>query len=54
MMLRAKAYLDMTLLMTDTAEKQELVPDFFKHQKCKYKYKNVIYFSLVGLILTNS
>lgn len=36
MMLRAKAYLDMVLLMTDTAEKTELVPDFFKYQKCKY------------------
>lgn len=36
MMLREKAYLDMVLLMTDTAEKTELVPDFFKYQKCKY------------------
>lgn len=35
MMLRAKAYLDMVLL-TDTAEKTELVPDFFNYQKCKY------------------
>lgn len=49
MMLRAKAYLDMVLLMTDTAEKTELVPDFFKYQKCKYSktriwFTKVIYF----------